>query len=206
MLPLGAAHNQAQEHAPFAPIWPDGETILIRQAQPEDEARLERMFYRLSPRSLYQRFFSPIPLLPHHAPRVMALAKVDARSFAVVACSGDELRGIARYDLEAAPQEAELSVLIEDAWQGRGLAKLLLAHVIVEGRRAGIAHFNVNILSENRPALRVVHALFARAEWEWDGEGWQGHLAVEAFHPVALPPGYSHLRNEAAPRARPEVH
>jgi GNAT superfamily N-acetyltransferase len=206
-MPLfGAGHNQAQERPP-PPIWPDGETILIRKAQPEDEAGLERMFYRLSPRTLYQRFFSPIPVAPHHALRVAALARVDPdQSFAVVACGREEIRGIARYDREMNPQDAELSVLIEDAWQARGLGKLLLAHVVVEARSQGIARFVVNILSENRPALRVVQALFANAEWEWNGDAWQGYLPVQAFQPIALPTAGTIISLDAEQRPRPEIH
>ncbi len=204
---FGAARNQAQKQPPLTPIWPDGETVLIRKAEPEDEAGLERMFYRLSPRTLYQRFFSPIPLVPHQALRVAALARVDpAQSFAVVACGREEIRGIARYDRELNPQEAELSVLIEDAWQARGLGKLLLAHVIVEARSQGIVRFVVNILGDNRPALRVVQALFAHAEWEWNGEAWQGYLPVQAFQPIALPAGNTIIALDAAKRPRSEIH
>jgi GNAT superfamily N-acetyltransferase len=207
VLPPGAGRGEAQERSPFAPIWPDGETIFIRKAQPEDEAGLERMFYRLSPRTLYQRFFSPIPAVPHQALRVAALARVDpARNFAVVACGREEIRGVARYDREINPQDAELSVLIEDAWQARGLGKLLLAHVIVEARRQGIARFVVNILGDNRPALRVVQALFANAEWVWDGEVWQGYLPVKAFQPIALPTDNAIISLDAERRSRPEIH
>lgn len=206
MALFGSARNQAQERPSFAPIWPDGETILIRKAEPEDEAGLERMFYRLSPRTLYQRFFAPIPVVPHQVLRVAALARVDpAQSFAVVACGREEIRGIARYDRELNPQDAELSVLIEDDWQARGLGKLLLAHVIVEARNQGITRFVVNILGDNRPALRVVQALFAHAEWEWNGEAWQGYLPVQAFQPLGLLAPNNIISLDAEKRPRSEI-
>lgn len=207
MSPLGTTRDQTQEQRPAAPIWPDGETIFIRKAQPEDEAGLERMFYRLSPRTLYQRFFSPIPLVPYQAQRVAALARVEAdQSFAVVAAGRAEIRGVARYDRELNPRDAELSVLIEDAWQARGLGKLLLAHVVVEAKRQGITRFIVNVLGENRPALRVVQALFANAEWEWNGEAWQGYLLVKAFQPLAPPAESSYIPLDPGKRSRTEIH
>ncbi|HEY7122924.1 MAG TPA: GNAT family N-acetyltransferase [Ktedonobacterales bacterium] len=207
MPPSGITRDQAQEEEPFAPIWPDGETIFIRKAQPEDEAGLKRMFYRLSPRTLYQRFFSPIPLVPLQAQRVAALASVDpARGFAVVACGRQEIRGVARYDREQDPRDAELSVLIEDAWQGRGLGKMMLAHVIVEARRQGITRFIVNVLGDNRPALRVVQALFANAEWEWDGEAWQGYLPVKSFQPLAPPAESGSIPLDPGRRSKTEIH
>ncbi len=207
MPPLGTAHHQTQEQEPATPIWPDGETIFIRKAQPEDEAGLERMFYRLSPRTLYQRFFSPIPQVPHHAQRVAALARVDPeQSFAVVAAGRTEIRGIARYDREINPRDAELSVLIEDGWQARGLGKLMLAHVVVEAKRQGILRFIVNVLGDNRPALRVVQALFANAEWEWNGEAWQGYLHVKAFQPLAPPAESSYIPLDPGKRSKTEIH
>ena len=145
--------------------------------------------------------------MPYQAERVAALARVDPdQSFAVVAAGRTEIRGVARYDRELNPRDAELSVLIEDAWQARGLGKLLLAHVVVEAKRQGITRFIVNVLGDNRPALRVVQALFANAEWEWNGEAWQGYLLVKAFQPLASHAESSYIPLDPGKRSRTEIH
>ena len=46
----------------------DGTVVAVRAIQPDDVERLERLFFRLSPRTVYLRFFQPV-----HAPS-MALS------------------------------------------------------------------------------------------------------------------------------------
>ena len=38
----------------------DGTPVALRPIQPDDAERLRRLFYRLSPETVYWRFFSPI--------------------------------------------------------------------------------------------------------------------------------------------------
>ena len=75
----------------------DGAVLSVRPIEPDDVDRLGRMFGRLSPTTIYRRFFSPI----HEAsPRMlMRLTNVDHdRREALVALDGDEIVAVARYD------------------------------------------------------------------------------------------------------------
>src|SRR5579862_3425767 len=147
----------------------DGTAVLLRAALPEDAARLERMFYRLSPETIYRYMFVPVPRQPHWAERLGTLARVDGHDHhALVALADGEIVGIARYDRMAAPEEAEFAILIEDAWQQRGLGKLLMTRLIEEANHHQISTFTARILGENRRALRLVAALFADLQSRWD--------------------------------------
>jgi hypothetical protein len=42
----------------------DDHRVCIRAASPEDLEPLRRMFARISPKSMYQHFFSPYPTVP----------------------------------------------------------------------------------------------------------------------------------------------
>lgn len=151
--------------------------LQIRAAQPADEPGLEQMFFRLSPRTLYFRFLLPIPVAAHQAYLVTQLARGEHRaSYAAIACEGEEIRGIARYDPEPAPATVELSLLIEDAWQCRGLGKALASKMIVEALRHGITQFTVTIQGENVPALRLVKALFPQAQFVWNERAPGRHI------------------------------
>jgi GNAT superfamily N-acetyltransferase len=175
--------GQEPDQALWSPEGAERPQLLIRAAHGADEELLERMFFRLSPRTLYLRFLLPIPVTAHQAFRVTKLARVESStSYAVVACEGEEIRGIARYDPEPAPATVELSVLIEDAWQGCGLGKALASQMIVEALRRGITQFTANIQGENVPALRLVKALFREAHFVWNGGTWQAHLKAETLH------------------------
>ena|SRR5438093_10435861 len=77
----------------------NGASVRVRAIRPDDERRLLALCGRLSPRTLYQRFFSFRRLLPEEA---RAFANVDYdRRMAVVAEVDDgpepELVGVARY-------------------------------------------------------------------------------------------------------------
>src|SRR5262245_53617423 len=60
---------------PICCVLPDGAAVLIRAARPDDAARLERLFYRLSPASIESYFFLPLPQLPQWAARLAEVAR-----------------------------------------------------------------------------------------------------------------------------------
>ncbi len=73
----------------------DGTPTAFRAILPEDDVRLDRLFYRLSPQSLYLRFFTPMPR-PNRAiiDRLVNVDYVDR--LALVALIDDEPAGVAR--------------------------------------------------------------------------------------------------------------
>ena len=83
----------------------DGTVIAIRPIQRTDADRLTRMFGRLSPRTVYFRFFSPIPSL---SPSVLVwLTDVDHfRRDALVALADNEIVAVARYGQSRGPSES----------------------------------------------------------------------------------------------------
>ncbi len=168
----------------------DGSSVTIRPLEAGDAFRLRRMFDRLSPESVYQRFFAPIPLARRAA--LIHLAGVDHDLHeSLVAEAGGEIVAVARYDSAAAcddggfadrrrrspslrgrPGEAdtaEVAVLVEDAWQGRGLGTLLLFRLARVGADRGLVAFRAVMLGENRGALRFLRRLSPDADVRVDG-------------------------------------
>ncbi len=147
---------------------PDGAAVELRAARPGDSARLERMFYRLSPDTIYFWTFVPAHKQPHWAARFGALAQIDYyQQYAVVAMVNGEVVGLARFDREATPGQAEVAIVIEDAWQRRGLGRQLMYRLIEAARRLQITTFTARILGENRRTLRLVAMLFAEIQTEY---------------------------------------
>ena len=58
---------------------------------------------------------------------------------------------------------ADISFLIEDEFQGRGLGTLLMGAIAIAARRNGIACFCADVLAENAP----MRAILARAGIKW---------------------------------------
>jgi len=143
----------------------NGASVRVRAIRPDDEPRLMALCRRLSPRTVYQRFFSVRRLLPEEP---HAFANVDYRQrMAVVAEVGDgpepELVGVARYG-PSDEGTADIGLVVADAWQGLGLGSLLLEEILRAGEQRGIHQFSADVLTDNRRALRLLarHAAITR--------------------------------------------
>ena len=62
---------------------------------------------------------------------------------------------MARYVRGAEPELAEVSVVVGDPWQRRGVATALLEHLVERARAAGITHFVALVMDENTDAIKL---------------------------------------------------
>ena len=138
----------------------DGGTAHIRPIRPDDLEQLRALHGRLSPESIYYRFFSPIPRVPE--PQLHRLVEVDYRDrFALVAVLDAQVVAVVRYDRKD-DTGAEVALVVEDDQQRRGLATVMLEHLAAVARSNGIDRFDAETLPDNRRMLDVFrHAGFA---------------------------------------------
>jgi GNAT superfamily N-acetyltransferase len=167
-----AIETRASGREPHAPdqlvTLNDSTLVRIRPIQPADAFRLRRMFDRLSPESVYQRFFAPVTR--GRSAALMHLAGVDHELHeSLVAESGGEILGVARFDGRHGEQDAEVAVIVEDAYQDRGLGTLLLHQLARVAARRGLSAFRAVVLGENRAALRFLRRLSPDAEVRFAG-------------------------------------
>ena len=132
----------------------DGHTVAIRPIRSSDASLIQALHARLSPESIYLRFFSP---LPHLTERMLTrFVNVDyVDRLALVALLGNDLIAVARYDRISGGGTAEVAFLVDDAHQGRGLATLMLEFLVEAAKEAGIHRFLADTLPENARMLRV---------------------------------------------------
>ena len=135
----------------------NGASVRVRAIRPDDEPRLMALCRRLSPSTVYQRFFSFRRLLPEEA---HAFANVDYRQRMAVVAEVDngqeaELVGVARYG-PSDEGTADIGLVVADAWQGLGLGSLLLEEILRAGEQRGIHEFSADVLTDNRRALRLL--------------------------------------------------
>ncbi|MEO6629373.1 MAG: GNAT family N-acetyltransferase, partial [Aquihabitans sp.] len=136
----------------------DGATVHVRPIRPDDADRLVAFHGRLSPETVYRRFFLAHPILS--AGEVVRLTNVDYHDrLALVAEHAGELVAVARYDRIPASSDAEVAFVVGDLDQGRGLGTLLLEHLAAAAYACGIARFVADVLVANGDMLSV----FARA-------------------------------------------
>ena len=131
-----------------------GSTLRLRPIRTEDAEALLAMYRRLSPDSLYFRFFA----LPNvDAARAAGFCRVDYRdAFAVVGESGGRIVAVAHYfRLQEHPDTAEVAFTVEDALQGQGVGTRLLERLAEIARARGITTFEAEVLGHNRRMLDV---------------------------------------------------
>ena len=142
-------------------------SLTVREITIHDIERLRRMFGRLSPDSVYRRFFSPIQEPSRSA--LLWLTSVDHTSRdALVALDGDEIVAVARYDGREGTNRAEIAVTVEDAWQHRGIGKRLTKHLALRAAEHGIESFEATVQPDNRPALGLLRKLSPDASVRFD--------------------------------------
>ena len=147
----------------------DGSMVKVRAIQPDDEERLRAFHARLSPDSIILRFFRVVPELPEED--AYRFTHLDyARRMALVATTpigrdeGDEtIRAVVRYE-RTEPGVAEVAFVVEDAWQGKGIATALLHRLATYARAHGLTTFVAVTMASNVRMLDVFrHAGYPHA-------------------------------------------
>jgi acyl-CoA synthetase (NDP forming)/GNAT superfamily N-acetyltransferase len=132
----------------------DGATIEIRQAARADFDRVLAFHQEMSPDNLYLRFFSLSKrAAEHEAQRVCRPAGADHA--ALLALLNDEVVGVASYEPTARSGAAEVAFAVADQMHGRGVATLLLEHLVSFARARDVAFLTAETLPENTAMLRV---------------------------------------------------
>jgi len=134
----------------------DGAELVIRPIQPDDKRLIAEGFERLSPESRYRRFFRPLDRLTERDLAYLTeIDHTDHEALAAIDPESGELVGVARYVRGAEPQLAEVSVVVGDPWQRRGVATALLERLVERARDAQITHFVALVLDENVEAISL---------------------------------------------------
>lgn len=156
-IPPGAPAVYPEADASDATLG-DGTRVHLRPIRTDEAPRLLGLYDRLSPESLYFRFFA-VP--DKDRAKAEYLAHVDyVDRYALVAEVDGTLGAVARWERDLAdPTRAEVAFTVADDLQGRGLGSLLFRRLATLARARGIATFDAEVLPANEKMLRV----FARS-------------------------------------------
>jgi RimJ/RimL family protein N-acetyltransferase len=141
----------------------DGRRLHIRALRPCEGKPIRDLYARLSPRTRYNRFFSPMPALPDSIVRLLSC--IDYRN-GVALVAEDERSGqpsaVALGSFGAIDDvSAEIAIVVQDGWQRQGLGSALVAKLLQAAEDRGFHRFVVSILAENT-VIRNVLARFGR--------------------------------------------
>jgi GNAT superfamily N-acetyltransferase len=139
---------------------PNGTVVSLRPLGPDDRERLAVGFERLSAESRYRRFMTPTPRLS--AGELDYFSEIDYRNhFAwgvqVVKPDGLDGAGVARFvRLADQGDAADTAYTVLDEYQGIGIGQVLFRALAIAGHVNDVRQFHFDVLSDNRPMLRVL--------------------------------------------------
>ncbi len=141
----------------------EGDTYTIRPIRPEDEPKVVQFHQGLSEQSIYLRYFRSFHLsqrVQHE--RLTRICFVDYdRDMALVVerenpeTGETEIAAIGRLSKLHGTKEAEFAMLVNDAYQRRGLGTELLTRLLQVGRDEGVERVIAYMLGENR-GMRLI--------------------------------------------------
>jgi N-acetylglutamate synthase-like GNAT family acetyltransferase len=70
-----------------------------------------------------------------------------------------ELIGVARYEPSDEKDTAEVALVVQDYWQGKGLGTILLREILRAGEANGIRAFRAHVLADNNRVLAMLSRL-----------------------------------------------
>lgn len=175
----------------------DGSQVTIRPIRRED-APLEQEFVRhLSRDSRHARFMVTLTELP--ASKLKYLTEIDYEHHlalvAVVRRDGCEVEvGVARYVVGPAADSCEFAVAVDDAWQGSGVAGVLMLALMDAARARGLKSMEGFVLASNHKMLKFARQL-----------GFEAHRVTDDPQTVhvwrALQPGQPMTKGETPQQA-----
>ena len=148
---LAALAGAGQSYALLA----DGTTMTIRAPGPGDYGPVRQLHEAMSPDNLYFRFFSASRTSAEWEARRVCLAGGPGL-VALLGLLGDEVVGVASYELTTDAAAAELALAVADGKHRHGIATLLLEHLVSLARARGVKVLVADVLPDNYPVLRVL--------------------------------------------------
>jgi GNAT superfamily N-acetyltransferase len=137
----------------------DGSEVLLREAGPADVPLVDALHARCSPTSRRARFLSPIPRLDPDQLRSL-VDPAGGRAVLALTRDGGSAVGLADLrlvdDRSSAAPSATFGVLVEDAWQHRGLGTALVRRVAETAEELGMTELTGTVPADEVRITRLL--------------------------------------------------
>jgi GNAT superfamily N-acetyltransferase len=167
---IDARHYNAKE------TLKNGMVVTIRAIRADDKENIAKAFSNLDRESVYTRFFRYKDELTDDELR--QVAEVDFEDIVALVVTkeneeGETIIGGGRYIAFAAAggeRRAEVAFIVEEDYQGLGIATRILGHLTAIAREKGVSAFEADVLSENRGMLTVFAKSGLPTKQTYDGD------------------------------------
>ncbi|MBE9545975.1 MAG: GNAT family N-acetyltransferase [Proteobacteria bacterium] len=137
-----------------------GLTVHFRAIKASDEDDMRRLFYRFSDKAVYYRYFSPIKTMPHA--RMQEYVNVDYRRIMSIVGLVEVEPGIehiiteARYVRTRDRSFADIAFIVDEKYNGKGIASFMYEMLIRVAGERGIEGFTADVLTDNKPMMKIL--------------------------------------------------
>ena len=135
-----------------------GIPLFLRPVKISDEKIIKSFLYSLSDKSIHTRFFTKMVHMPHNLLQKYVIIDYTKEMliFAIVERQGvEEIVGMGQYIIDADRHMADVSFLVGDTWQNRGIGIVLIEYLTELAKRDGLLGFSATVLAENTAMLRL---------------------------------------------------
>jgi len=139
----------------------DGTEVELRPVRPEDKELLQQGMAMLSPASRRLRFMAPIENLSRS--QLTYLTELDHHWHLAwgVTFAGQPVAVGRLVRMRGSGETAEIALTVLDAWQGRGVGKLLVKVLAEVGRSVGIERIEFEALPDNTRIVQLLKSFGA---------------------------------------------
>ena len=135
-----------------------GVSVRFRAIKPSDEEEMRRLFYRFSDQSVYYRYFAPIKTMPHS--KMQGYVNIDfSRVMSIVGVVGEPGQGHiiaeARFIRNEKGPTADMAFVVDEKYQGIGIATELYKLLIRLAKDRGIQYLTADVLATNKGMMKV---------------------------------------------------
>lgn len=168
----------------------DGTAATIRAIRSDDKKLLVEAFKNLDTESIYTRFFGYKSELTDEELKTATEGDFEQKVALVVTTAAEggkeTIIGAGHYVLFAPPNElrsAEIAFIVEEDYQGQGIASTLLKNLIHIAREKGVCQFEAEVLRKNKSMLAVLARSGLPMKQSFEGSAIHLTLALKADAP-----------------------
>jgi acetyltransferase len=150
-------------------ILKDSSAVFLRPIKPTDGPLLLDFFQRLSPETIYFRFLTHLKSL--HPDLLKHYVDIDYEThFALAAVIEEEkaesIIGTCRYIVKNKADHAELTIVLRNDWQRRGLGRIMAKRVVDIAKSKGISSIEILFDYRNEGMMRLFASLGYPVKYE----------------------------------------
>lgn len=151
----------------------DGLELKIRPVRASDEDGMRRLFYKFSDEAKYYRYFTNVRVMPHkNMQQYLSVDYDKILSVVAVHQQGNIERIVAEARYAAYPDglSSEMAFLVDENYQGKGIATFMANYLIKVARERGIKKLVASVLAQNTKMLTVFEKLSIKPLKRYEGD------------------------------------